>query len=90
MTSPIIPFLGKFQLKFQAHIYDGEKYRGPKTLEALEEYILSKVHVNLEEIDQNSWARLKQKQWVLFLCSPDNYNCPEKDTITKIAATLVC
>ncbi|ERL92534.1 hypothetical protein D910_09847 [Dendroctonus ponderosae] len=72
----------------EAHIYDGEKFRGSKTLEALEEYILSKVHVNIEDIDQNNWPLLKQKQWVLFLCSNDNYNCPEKDTITKISATL--
>lgn len=70
---------------------DGEKYRGPKTLEAMQEFILSKTLVNVKSIKAEQWDELKSQQWVLFLCGNDNNaNCPEMDTIKKVAATLVC
>ncbi|XP_050310725.1 dnaJ homolog subfamily C member 10-like [Anthonomus grandis grandis] len=72
----------------EAHLQDGERYRGPKTLEALQQYVLSKVEVKIEEIDAQKWENLKRQQWVLFLCPQDNVNCPEKDTIKKTAAAL--
>lgn len=68
---------------------DGEKYRGPKTLEAMQEFILSKILVNVKSIKAEQWDELKTKQWVLFLCGNDNANCPEMDTIKKVAAALV-
>ncbi|CAH1121720.1 unnamed protein product [Ceutorhynchus assimilis] len=72
----------------EAHMYDGEIYRGPQTLRDIQEFLLSKVYVNIKEINAEEWSVLKSEQWVLFLCSEDDYNCPEKDTIKKIASAL--
>lgn len=68
---------------------DGEKYRGPKTLEAMQQFILSKILDNVKSVKAEQWDELKTQQWVLFLCGNDNVKCPEMDTIKKVAATLV-
>lgn len=71
-----------------SHLYDGEKYRGPKTLEALKNYVLSKVNVHIEEIDPDKWNQLKNKEWVIFFCSTVHAECPDKGTIKEVAASL--
>lgn len=57
-------------------------------MKALEDFVLSKIQVNLEKITADNWDQLSQKQWLLFLCAKDNI-CPEKKTMIKLAASLV-
>ncbi|XP_060524130.1 dnaJ homolog subfamily C member 10-like [Cylas formicarius] len=70
----------------EAHLYEGEKYRQTKTLETLKEYILSKLKVEIKEVRTKEWPVLNNQEWLLFLCPDDSLNCPEKETMTKLAA----
>lgn len=73
---------------FQAHLYDGYKYRGNRNLEELTEFVLSNLKVNIEEISSANWDKLRKNKWLLFLCA-DSDICLEKSSIKKLAATLV-
>ncbi|XP_066146223.1 dnaJ homolog subfamily C member 10-like [Euwallacea fornicatus] len=72
----------------EAHLYDGERYRGSKTVEAMQEFILSKILIKIKKLTSPDWESFKKEQWLLFLCCDDNPNCPGTDTIKKLAATL--
>ncbi|KAG5887580.1 hypothetical protein JTB14_009988 [Gonioctena quinquepunctata] len=72
------------------HLYEGLKYTGERTVEAIEEYVLSKLTVEIEEITSENWEhkQFENQQRLLFLCSDENINCPERKTILKLAASL--
>ncbi|XP_018569443.1 dnaJ homolog subfamily C member 10-like [Anoplophora glabripennis] len=74
----------------ESHVYEGERYRGDRSVEALEDFVLSKIKVDIEEISSSDWENLDfdRKQWLLFLCGDNNVNCPERKTMTKLAASL--
>lgn len=73
---------------FQSHMYEGLKYRGERTLDALKQFIFMKININIQEITPMNWDKLnfKKKNWLLFLCGGDD--CPEEETRQKLAATL--
>lgn len=72
-------------------MYEGEKYTGARTLEALKEFVLSRLPVNVKKIDGDEWREsgVKSQSWLLFLCPEDGSNCPEAETQLKLAASLV-
>lgn len=70
-------------------MYEGEKYKGDRTVKALQEFVLSKLKVDIKEIYSENWGGLNKQQWLLFLCGDSNVNCPEKETMIKLAASLV-
>ncbi|KAJ8922000.1 hypothetical protein NQ315_008638 [Exocentrus adspersus] len=74
----------------EAHLFEGERYRGDRTVEALEDFVLSKIRVDIKEISSIDWenSEFDQHQWLLFLCGENNVNCPEKRTMIKLAASL--
>ncbi|CAG9826607.1 unnamed protein product [Diabrotica balteata] len=71
------------------HLYEGLEYRGDRTLEALEEHVLSKLDVNLPDISSGNWTELDTGNvpWLLFLCG-DNQDCPEKKPMLKLGTSL--
>lgn len=59
-------------------------------MEALEDFVLSKIKVDIKEISLNDWESFHDKQqWLLFLCGIDSVNCPERKTMMKLASSLV-
>ncbi|KAJ8970385.1 hypothetical protein NQ314_001253, partial [Rhamnusium bicolor] len=72
----------------ESHMYEGEKYIGDRTVEALQEFVLSKLKVDIQEISSENWDTLNKVQWLLFLCGDSNVNCPERVTMIKLAASL--
>lgn len=75
----------------EAHLYEGEKYTGPRSLEALTKFVLSKLSVEVKRISSNDWEQsgFRSQNWLLFLCPEDSANCPEPETQLKLAASLV-
>lgn len=73
---------------FQAHLYEGYKYTGERTLEGLSKFVLSNVKVNIKELNSNNWKEANKQQWLLFLCA-DSDMCEEESTMKKLAASLV-
>lgn len=73
-------------------MYQGEKYNGERTLEALHDYVLSQLATVVHEITPENWDHesLRKKQWLLFLCAEEGSSCPEPETRTKLAAIFVC
>lgn len=80
-----------YSLSIQAHLYEGEKYTGPRTLENLKEFVLSKVSVEVKLITPKDWdhSGFRKEQWLLFLCPEGSSSCPEYETRLKLAASLV-
>lgn len=74
----------------ESHLYEGIHYRSSRTLEALKEFVFSKVSIDIKDVSLFNWNNLKykEKDWILFLCPEDNSNCPEKETRLKLAATF--
>lgn len=74
----------------EAHLYEGEKYTGARTLDVLKEFVLSRVPVRVKQIGRDEWAQsgLRGQNWLLFLCPMEN-GCPEAETQLKLAASLV-
>ncbi|KAL1491528.1 hypothetical protein ABEB36_012112 [Hypothenemus hampei] len=72
----------------EAHLYEGEKYRGSKTVQAMQEFILAKIQVKIHKISLPDWDAMKLQQWLLFLCGSESLSCPEENNIKKIAATM--
>lgn len=76
----------------EAHLYEGEKYTGARTLEALKEFVLSRLPVGVKTIGGAEWgggAGFKSQSWLLFLCPQGGFACPEAETQLKLAASLV-
>lgn len=78
-------------IHLQAHLYEGEKYVGSRTLDNLKEFVLSKVSVEVKLITPKDWdhSEFRKEQWLLFLCPDDSPFCPEYETKLKLAASLV-
>lgn len=76
---------------FQAHLYEGEQYRGSKSFEHLEEFILSNLRVQVTHITLENWEedQFSKQQWILFLCAEGDDSCPETNTQLKLAAAMV-
>lgn len=76
---------------FQSHLYENEFYEGRRSLETLQQFILSQVKARPEEIVQSTWNEqgLRKKQWLLILCPEDSIVSPELDSIIKLTATFV-
>ncbi|CAH1183258.1 unnamed protein product [Phaedon cochleariae] len=72
----------------ESHLYEGIKYVGDRSVEALEEYVLSNLQVDIEQITTEKWGQVETEQWLLFLCPDESSNCPEKKTMIKLAASL--
>ncbi|KAJ3650312.1 hypothetical protein Zmor_022007 [Zophobas morio] len=73
----------------QAHLHEGQRYRGPRTFDRLKDYVLSQLTVDVKDITTESWSDGdSHKQWLLFLCSEDGFDCPEHETRLKMAAIL--
>ncbi|CAG9854722.1 unnamed protein product [Phyllotreta striolata] len=72
------------------HLYEGIKYTGDRTVEALEEFVLASLKVNIIEVTSFNWEIVQSEsdKWLLFLCSDDSVNCPEEKTILKLGASL--
>lgn len=71
-------------------MYDGVRYKGDRSVEALEDFVLSKIKVDIKDISSKDWESFDDKQqWLLFLCGDDNVNCPERKTMKKLAVSLV-
>lgn len=72
------------------HLYEGIKYTGDRTVEALEEFVVSKLDVNVLDVTSKNWDtfRTENSKWLLFLCAVDNSNCPEERTILKLSSSL--
>ncbi|XP_076250854.1 dnaJ homolog subfamily C member 10-like [Rhynchophorus ferrugineus] len=72
----------------ETHYFDPERYRGSKTLEALKQYALSKVSVDIKSITSENWQEMKMQQLLLLICEKESSDCLETEEIKKIAATL--
>nr|XP_023014480.1 dnaJ homolog subfamily C member 10-like [Leptinotarsa decemlineata] len=72
------------------HLYEGLKYTGDRSVEALQDFVLSKLSVKIEEITIDQWENIefRKQQRLLFLCPEGNTNCPETRTMLKLAASL--
>lgn len=77
-----------FIILFQAHLYEGYKYGGERTLDKLIEFVMSNINVNVHEISSLNWKKVEKQSWLLFLCL-DKETCPENTTIKKLTASLV-
>lgn len=64
---------------------------GFKTFDALKEFVLSRVTVQVKFVTTENWNQdgYKNQQWLLFLCAEDSVYCPEEETRIKLAASLV-
>ncbi|CAH1105266.1 unnamed protein product [Psylliodes chrysocephalus] len=73
------------------HLYEGIKYTGDRTVEALEDFVLSKVDGNILIVSSANWENLQSEndRWLLFLCNDDNPNCPSEKNMLKLSASLV-
>lgn len=75
----------------EAHLYEGEKYTGARSLEALKEFVLSRLPVGVKQIGGDEWggSGVRSQSWLLFLCPEGGFECPEAETQLKLAASLV-
>lgn len=71
----------------QAHLYEGYKYKGDRSLEQLTEFVMSNVKVDIQKINTDTWKGISKQNWLLFLCATDM--CLETMTMKKLAASLV-
>jgi hypothetical protein len=71
-------------------LYEGQRYRGPRTFDRLKDFILSKLPRILKSVNPGDWENdeSRKQQWLLFLCGDDS-NCPEDETRLKMATILV-
>lgn len=60
-------------------------------MEALEDFVLSKVDGNILIVSSANWENLQSEndRWLLFLCNDDNPNCPSEKNMLKLSASLV-
>lgn len=60
-------------------------------MEALQDYILSKLTVSINKISLENWDEdfLRKEKQLLFLCPDSGESCPERTTQLKLAAALV-
>lgn len=80
-----------YRFCFQSHLYEGEFYGGHRSIDSLQQFILSQIKARPEEITHNLWNEqgLRKEQWLLLLCPGDNKVCPEFNSIIKLTATFV-
>ncbi|KAH0813437.1 hypothetical protein GEV33_009353 [Tenebrio molitor] len=73
----------------EAHLYEGQRYRGPRTFDRLKDFILSKLPRIVKSVNPGDWENdeSRKQQWLLFLCGDDS-NCPEDETRLKMATIL--
>ncbi|KAK9752946.1 Thioredoxin [Popillia japonica] len=75
----------------QAHLFEGEYYRGSRSLEDLEDFVLSKLDVNIINVGSQLWNDdiFKRQNLLVFLCSESNAAlCLEDKTQKKLTASL--
>ncbi|KRT80031.1 Thioredoxin, partial [Oryctes borbonicus] len=75
----------------QAHLFEGEYYRGSRTFEDLEDFVLSKLDVKINKVGVPLWNDeiYKKQDLLLFLCSDTGAaSCPEEKTQIKLATSL--
>lgn len=72
-------------------MFEGKIYRGKRTVEHMQKFVLDSMNLNVELISGNKWIDKKynEKEWLLFLCGENGSICPEKHSILKLAAMLV-
>lgn len=51
-----------------AHLHEGEQYRSSRSLEDLEDFILSKISSGIREITPSSWLDQQNEHWLIILC----------------------
>lgn len=84
MAYPALLFYEK-----EAHIQEGENYQGENSLFEMQEFVLSKITVNIQNVDQEVWDYgFDKQQWLLFLCPHEEGSCPEPVTRLKVAAAI--
>lgn len=76
----------------QDHMYEGEFFRGSRTVESLQNFVLSNLNPEIDIIDNTKWHdnKYKETNWLLFLCGHSEHICPERQSILKLTAMLVC
>ncbi|KAK4883034.1 hypothetical protein RN001_006353 [Aquatica leii] len=69
-------------------MYEGEKYHGERSVDALQNYVLNRLTSKAQIITRNEWDHegLRKKSWLLILCTEDGSTCLEQDTVQKLAA----
>ncbi|KAJ8942244.1 hypothetical protein NQ318_003091 [Aromia moschata] len=74
----------------KSHLFEGQRYIGDRSVEALQEFVLSKIKVSINQISAPEWKndKFKQHNRLLFLCCDNHVNCPEEDTKIKLSASL--
>ncbi|XP_018335053.1 dnaJ homolog subfamily C member 10-like [Agrilus planipennis] len=73
-----------------ARLFDGQFYNGKRTLEDLEDFVISKLTADVVPIQDEIWDsdEFKKQPWLLLLCPPNNPNCPERNSQIKLATSL--
>lgn len=73
-------------------MYEGEQFRGDKTVDELQEFVLSKLRTQIKTITLENWVEdyLNKETQLLFLCPDVSTICPESTTRLKVATALVC
>ncbi|XP_044756368.1 dnaJ homolog subfamily C member 10-like isoform X2 [Coccinella septempunctata] len=75
--------------KKEANLHEGERYKGHRNFEDIEDFILTKIPSIIAIITPNNWLQKQNEnsQWLLFICS-ENTDCVESKTQIKLAAAL--
>ncbi|XP_022905915.2 dnaJ homolog subfamily C member 10-like [Onthophagus taurus] len=84
MAYPTLIFYEK-----EAHVDDGEHYQLDRTLDVMQEYIISKLNVEIEDIMGDDWKEEKRFNdgVLLFLCSCNDI-CHEDILKIKVSAAM--
>ncbi|KAL3276716.1 hypothetical protein HHI36_012086 [Cryptolaemus montrouzieri] len=71
----------------QDSLHEGERFKGPKTFEGIEDFIISKIHYKIEIITEEFWKRNQKNSWLLFFCTTTT-ECLKSNTQIKLSAAL--
>lgn len=73
----------------QANLQEGERYKGYRNFEEIENFILTKIPSKITILTPETWQQKQNEhsQWLLFMCS-ENTDCIESKTQIKLAAAL--
>lgn len=79
-----------FCFYIQANLQEGERYKGYRNFEEIENFILTKIPSKITILTPETWQQKQNEhsQWLLFMCS-ENTDCIESKTQIKLAAALV-